>query len=256
MPPSKSLAIYSFGYWGWGTVTKQLVRIMDTAEIARGNVPPFFVDVRIRRTGRAPGFKEDTFESLVGSDRYHWEHRLGNIAIVTGAERMKIAKPAAAADLLNRAIELAKRKQPVVFFCACEWPRRCHRHIVGNLILKEAKRRGKKVRVVEWPGGEPILQTVKVSEDDYKKIEKGRKSIVITENRAKELAGLPWCTIAEIHAKGKESLYAVTGPPKYEKEGWYLPLPWNKKSTGLTLDKVRHLARTALRKNGFEPHEA
>ena len=255
MATPKILTIYSFGYWGWGTATKQLVKLMDAAETARGNAPPFFVDVRIRRSGRAPGFVGDAFETLVGADRYLWEPRLGNEAVITHSVGMTIAEPAAASALLERAIKFAKKKVPLVFFCACEWPHLCHRHVVGGLILKEAKKRGIHVRVVEWPGGDPYILELDVPAAEYKKIARGRKSISITDGLAFEYADLPWGSIAKIQGDGAETLYAIAGPPKYGADGWYFPLPWNDTDHGLSKTEILREGVLARAGNALNPRE-
>ena len=56
-----AVTIFSWGYWGWGNATDQLVHGIDAAESERGHSPPIFVDIRIRRTGRAKGFVGDAF---------------------------------------------------------------------------------------------------------------------------------------------------------------------------------------------------
>ena len=254
MSKTKPLTIYSFGYWDWGTSTKQLVRLMDEAANARGDAPPYFVDIRFKRSGQAPEFVGKRFENLVGSERHLWEQRLGNAAIGTG-RGITIADPAAAVDLLSLAVDLAKKNKPVVFFCACKWPALCHRHVVGGLILKAAKKEGRSVRVVEWPGGEPDAVSIKVSSEEYKKIAKGRKSITLTESRAKDLAGLPWCSIAQVETKGETPVTAIAAPPKYGKDGWYLPLPWNDITQGMSFEEICGNAWAAYRENGFEARE-
>ena len=73
-----ALTIFSWGYWGWGNATKELVRSFDLAEEMRGFKPPIFVDCRIRRQGRAKGFVGDAFRDLVGLSRYCWMDDLGH----------------------------------------------------------------------------------------------------------------------------------------------------------------------------------
>lgn len=77
------ITLFSFGYWGWGNATPQLVQAVDAAEDARGFQPPLFVDVRISRSVRAVGFRDHAFEQLVGKERYVWLRRLGNRNIET-----------------------------------------------------------------------------------------------------------------------------------------------------------------------------
>jgi hypothetical protein len=79
------ITVFSWGYWGWGNATKQLVEATDLVERARGFQQPIFVDTRLRRQGRAKGFVGDAFRDLVGTSRYHHLQDLGNQDIATGA---------------------------------------------------------------------------------------------------------------------------------------------------------------------------
>jgi hypothetical protein len=45
---------------------------IDAVEKARGFAPPLFVDIRISRSVRAPGFNRAPFEGVVGKSRYRW----------------------------------------------------------------------------------------------------------------------------------------------------------------------------------------
>ena len=53
--------LFTWGYYGWGNATSQLVEMVDAVERARGFAPPMFVDIRIRRAVRAKGFQGDAF---------------------------------------------------------------------------------------------------------------------------------------------------------------------------------------------------
>jgi hypothetical protein len=53
--PPDLTTLFSWGFWGWGTSTPQLVEATDALEAARGFNPPVFVDTRLLRSGRAPG---------------------------------------------------------------------------------------------------------------------------------------------------------------------------------------------------------
>ena len=61
--------IFTWGYYGWGNATKQLVEVVDAVEQDRGFRPPVFVDIRIRRTVWAKGFQGNAFEKLLGPER-------------------------------------------------------------------------------------------------------------------------------------------------------------------------------------------
>src|SRR5438874_12696499 len=112
------LTLFSWGYWGWGTCVPRLMEAVDAAEAARGYRPPMFVDIRISRSVRAPGFRGEAFAKLVGASRYVWMDDLGNEAIVQRGE-LRIKNPDAAEILFDLATEHAKKRQRVVFFCAC-----------------------------------------------------------------------------------------------------------------------------------------
>ena len=97
----KRITAFTWGYWGWGTHAEDFVRNVDAVERARRWRPPRFVDIRIRRTVRAPDFQQNAFEKIVGQRRYRWMKTLGNRSILTKRRRMEIADPNAASDLLS-----------------------------------------------------------------------------------------------------------------------------------------------------------
>jgi len=96
----KPLTLFSWGYYGWGTATDRLIEMVDAVERNRGFEPPVFVEVRIKRSGKAPGFVGKAFDNLLGADRYQWMQDLGNEGIVTKTG-LKIKNPAAAKELLS-----------------------------------------------------------------------------------------------------------------------------------------------------------
>lgn len=153
--------LFTWGYYGWGNATPQLVEAVDAVETARGFQPPLFVDIRIRRTVRAKGFQGSAFEKLLGPTRHRWMKSLGNSYIETRTGPfVQIADPSAADELLDLAIETDQQEQRLLFFCSCQWPRcngdiACHRTTVAGLALKAAQKRGVPIEIVEWPGGQP-----------------------------------------------------------------------------------------------------
>jgi hypothetical protein len=48
------LTVFTWGYYGWGNSTAQLIKAVDAIEHSREFAQPMFVDIRIRRAGRAP----------------------------------------------------------------------------------------------------------------------------------------------------------------------------------------------------------
>ena len=89
--------LFTWGYYGWGNHTPDLVEAVDAVETSRGFQPPIFVDIRIRRSVRAAGFTGAAFEKLLGQERHRWIKSLGNKQIETRTRPgIEIADPAAA----------------------------------------------------------------------------------------------------------------------------------------------------------------
>jgi hypothetical protein len=225
-----SVTIFTWGYYGWGSHTPQLVEAVDAVETSRGFDPPLFVDIRIRRNVRAMGFQSNRFGELLGESRHRWMKSLGNKSIVTReGPSIQIADPAAANDLLDLAIDSARRNQRLLFFCGCQWPRfegkiACHRTTVADLVLEAARNRGEQIEVVEWPGGEPKQIELDVTPLLFAAIRKGRMTVPLGNQASlAEIAGLPGCSIAMIRSDG-EKLYRVVGPAISQKDGWALPV--------------------------------
>lgn len=232
-----TVTLFSWGYWGWGNATRQLVKAVDTAEKKRGFRPPIFVDIRLRRQGHAKGFVGNAFRDVIGASRYRWIGCLGNAHIAAGKKGIKIKCPEAAAELLDRAIHAAKDRRRVIFYCACEFPwykgkRRCHRDAVTELLLAEAEKRGRSISVVEWPGGQPVDARLKVDQKLFRSVISGRWNIPFDEDKLQAFAGLPWGSVLTLVSAedGDKQLVAV-GPPIYatSKSGkvgghWQLPV--------------------------------
>ena len=222
--------IFTWGYFGWGNATPQLVAAVDAVETLRGFKPPIFIDIRIRRNVRATGFVGNAFEKLLGPSRHRWMKSLGNkfIQTRTGPD-IQIAEPSAANELLDLALESAGRKQRVLFFCGCQWPR-CdgeiarHRSTVAELVLQAAQRRGDSVEIVEWPGGEPKQIDLDVTPEVFASVRKGRKTVPLgaTADLA-QMAGLPWGSVATVHSSG-DKLHRIVGPAFWQTDTWALPV--------------------------------
>jgi hypothetical protein len=171
----KNLTLFSWGYKGWGNAIPELLHSTQIAEQNRGFQPPVFVDIRFRRAVRAEGFREKAFERVLGSERYVWMNDLGNANIGNNnASKPRISNPSAANELLDLAINAAKKKQRVVFFCSCDClDPNCHRHIVAELTLKAAKERKVPITITAWPGGVPskkTLESFKITPTLFKKL--------------------------------------------------------------------------------------
>lgn len=254
--------IFTWGYYGWGNHTPQLVEAVDAVERSRGFEPPLFVDIRIRRAVRAKGFQGNAFEKLLGQDRYRWMKSLGNKHIVTQTgPNIQIADPTAAGELLDLAVDLARRKQRVLFFCSCPWPREngkihCHRATVAELVLKAAKKRGVRVEIVEWPGGEPRQIELDVTPQMFAAIRKGRMTVPLDERPdLAQVAGLPWGSIATIQAKG-EKLHRVVGPAISQTTGWALPVLYCFFDPATGLIEYEKEAKKLRKAWGLKPAEA
>jgi hypothetical protein len=227
-------------------------------EKARGFKPPKFVDIRISQAVRAKGFIGDAFKFVVGKKRYEWCDDLGNKTILKGGSRIQIKRPSAAKDLLNEAIELAKHKQRLIFYCSCEFPYwtddLCHRTTVAKLVLKYAREQNRAIEVVEWPGGNPQTIDVRVSDEDFKKLGKNQKSIPLANPKPlAKFAGLPWGSMARVHTLDNEMLI-LTGPAKcWKNDDWYLPVMSKTDTANCNSIKLKRKAKTLRRKFGFEP---
>jgi hypothetical protein len=165
----------------------------------------------------------DNFAKTVGKSRYAWMPCLGNAGILEG--RLRIQKPKAAVVLLELAIQCYKDRRRVLFFCACEDINVsiCHRHVVAKLLLKEAQNAGRRLEIVEWPGGRPEQRSVVVSSGILKAVLHGRKSVPLGKTAlANRLVTLPWGSIVSLTADG-QILPVVTGPAKY-RGAWCLPV--------------------------------
>jgi hypothetical protein len=212
--------LFSFGYWGCGSATRDLVKAFDTAEALRGFEPPQWVDVRISRSVRAAGFRDGEFAELLKT-RYVWMPDLGNKRVLEGRTGIEIKNPAAAMDLLKRALDDPERR--VIFFCSCAYPAFCHRKQVGKLLLKYAKEAKAPIQVVEWPGGEPGTLTMDVLPATLRKIERSDlNSLSIPSSMTVgDATVLPWGTIATMQA-GTERAKVLIGPASFNAVGSHL----------------------------------
>lgn len=226
----KPVTIFTWGYYGWGPHTRKLVEAVDAVEASRGFKPALFVDIRIKRSVRAAGFTGPAFEKLLGQDRHWWMKSLGNRFITTRTgPKIQIADPAAADALLMLAVESARYRQRLIFFCSCRWPKfsgkiACHRATVAELVLKAASKHGVPVVIVEWPGGEPKQIDLDVTPKDFAAIRNGRWTVPLGKRpNLAEVAVLPWGSIATVHSGG-EKLYRIVGPAISQKDSWGLPV--------------------------------
>lgn len=243
------LTLFTFGYWGWGNATRELIRAIDSAERKKGFSPPVFFDIRLKRSVRAKGFRDDAFERLLPKGRYQWFPRLGNINIATKERGIKIKDPLSSRTLFEEALRYAKKNRRIIFFCACEFPRFCHRHVVANLLLKEAERTGCRIRITEWPGGTPIRTRVRVTEAIYKGVSGSRLNVRLSSHTLpRDLVGLPWGSIVDV-VSGKESIPIISGPAKFQ-HGWYLPI-WEQHEANTPAAQLHRASKQWLKFHGL-----
>lgn len=253
------IALFSWGYYGWGNHTRQFVEAVDAVEKRRKFKPSVFVDIRIRRAVRAAGFTGPAFERLLGQKRHRWMKALGNRFIQTRkGERIQIAEPRAANDLLDLALELRRSKQRLLFFCSCEWPKwdgeiECHRCTVARLVLDAAKRRKISAEVVEWPGGTPEHIHLDLSKSDFNAALRGRLTVPLGKRvDLARYAGLPWGSIATLRCRG-ERVHRLVGPAMRQSDAWALPVLRYFDDPSTSFDQYEREAAMIRRKRGLEP---
>jgi hypothetical protein len=218
----ETLKAFTWGYHGWGNESRHFLRAADACEKSRGYVPPFFVDLRLSRSGRAENFRGNNFAKIAGADRYRWMPQLGNNHVASKqGPLIQIVDPVAAELLLDQIIEFHQRKQRIVMFCHCakSWLRldngypSCHRVEVATLLLAAAKARRLKLTVAEWPGSEPVSRQVQCDERQTKAFKTGASFIPVAsvDDKLPPTAVLGWgSTINFLCAHQEWTL--VTGP--------------------------------------------
>lgn len=224
-----SVTLFSFGYYGWGSSTEELVKGADAVERSRGFKPPIFVDIRHNRQVRAKGFNGNAFGDLLGGKRYLWMKRLGNKNIKSkGKSRMALEDPKAVTDLLDLALEAKRDNRRVIYFCGCEFPMyagkiRCHRTLVTRILIREARKRDLDLSVVEWPGDEPRIWIKDVSPEMFDSVAKGRATLPLDWQRVSHmLSGLPFGSILTLKSRGRE-LHRLACPGMYKSGTWTIP---------------------------------
>jgi hypothetical protein len=245
---------FMWGYWGWGGSTKELVLAFDAAERERGHEPPVFVDVRIGREVRAVGFRGDAFEKRLGETRYRWLPDLGNQGILDRGE-VRLRDASKASDLLDLVVQVHADRRRVIFFCACQSPprneqRACHRLLVGDVLLEEARRRKVDLSVVEWPGGAPCALFETVSPPAVRAALGGGRSVPVPPGMSPSIAvALPWGSYALVEG---EAASIVVGPALHAQGRWALQVPWAMPAASTETQLLRAIGR--LRKGaGLEP---
>jgi hypothetical protein len=141
----------------------------------------------------------------------------------------------------------------MIFFCACPFPRSCHRRIVTKLILKEAQRLGRRVEVVEWPGRAPLRRQLRLNRTVYDAASRGLVHVPLPGDRIpRALVGLPWGSIVDVQA-GKQRFPIISGPAIF-RDGWLLPI-WERYDAKTKSDRLSALSGNFRRRNGLERSE-
>jgi len=248
----KPITIFSWGYWGWGTSTTQLIRAVDAVEESREFEPPVFVDVRLSRSVRAPGFNGNSFEKKLGLDRHYWMKSLGNEEIRSKNKKaIHIADPLAAHELLYRAMDAHEQNRRVIFFCNCPVPRKCHRWEVTRLVLNVARKRNIAVELIEWPGGKPGHIDLDVSPADFRSIANGRMTIPLGKRpNLLEYSAVAWGTTATICCNG-DQIHRLVGPAVFERGDWALPVFYRFDDSKTTLREYKQEASKMRAADGY-----
>jgi hypothetical protein len=183
-----------------------------------------FVDIRLRRAVRAKGFRENAFENLLGFERYRWMRTLGNLSIRTGENTIRISAPEAAEQLLDLALDKRGEGRRIIFFCACDTPRHCHRHVVARLVLRAAYRRQVTARIVEWPGG-PVPTDVAlelcVSPMEYDGIVGNKVWLPLPKTMAlAEVGAIAFGSVVKLQARGRGPALVVLGKVRPQRGRW------------------------------------
>jgi hypothetical protein len=185
---------------------------------------------------------------------------LGNGSIINKRTRMEIADPNAANDLLEHVLQAHAQMRRVLFFCACEYPGtvhspNCHRVAVAGLLLKAAHRKGVRLTVAEWPGGEPRTVELRTSRQEVKKVLRGATRVTLPKLSLKDkrnYMALPWCSRLKL-SSDESSVAIVSGPAKIGRE-WFLPIlgPEISRKTD-TLASLGKAASRLRRSRGYSP---
>lgn len=254
-----SLTMFTWGYDGWGSSTRQLKEAVDAVERGRDFEPPYFVDLRISRSVRAEGFRENAFERTVGKARYQWMPSLGNNRIrCRKGPRIQINEPAAAEELLGIALRRKAKRQRLVIFCQCPLPGRprahdrCHRVEVASLLLKAAAKRNVSLAIAEWPGGQPQSRALKIDDLQLEKVRGGARNLVLGQRQPPvDLLALPWGSLVQLKSPSS-SVQAIADPAVYRGGKWLLPVPFGLEDQRVDAQALRKWTLRERRLSGLD----
>lgn len=174
---------------------------------------------------RAKGFVGRAFERMLGHERYRWMPSLGNPLIRNPRADRRVTSPTAAHQLLDLALDVARQRRRVIFFCSCPCPDfndpGCHRRDVTTELLRVAGQRGEPAVVEDWPGGQPARMPIPlhVPRSAISAARLGRQSISLPKRtNLQNVAGLPWGTLVELRAGEDRQLFCA-GPAQFNR--WF-----------------------------------
>ena len=205
-----TITLFSWGYWGWGNATEQLVEAVDWPKSDENSVRQSSSIFVCFAKGEPKGSSAMHSATSVGASRYRWMPDLGNLAVGKSATHEDKAsrscrRPAGTGN------QAAKDRRRVIFYCACRFPRvngktRCHRDTVIDLAPGGREKAARSISVVEWPGGEPsVNRAIEVDRVLYRSVLNGRSNIPFRHERLGEFAGLPWGSILRSNVSTKEA---------------------------------------------------
>ena len=132
------VAIFSFGYWGWGNHVPELKMAFLNHNRTYRRRGLFWVDIRIRRNVRAVGFRDDNPQELLGPSRYEHIPEFGNTQILSGGDGVTIKDYRAGLDALKKVIAFSQRNRlDLILFCACADFKHCHRSNVMEWLRRQ-----------------------------------------------------------------------------------------------------------------------
>lgn len=152
------MVFYTTGYLGDKTPRGQSKPAMLKGVVEA--LDGVLVDIRYSPRSRAACREKAALQALFG-DRYLWVRTLGNANYKGGEiEIVDLAAGLATVEALPKA---------PILICACEYPRYCHRTVVGNAL----RERGHvQYEIARWDGGEPLGYMVYRASSEAEKTDK------------------------------------------------------------------------------------
>ena len=106
------------------------------------------------------------------------------------------------------------------------------------------------VEITEWPGGEAGSLDLTVGAADFDALVRGKSYMHSPDLPLGDAAGLPWGSIATINCDARQA-YAVTGPARFRRDSWQLPVLWY--GAGGSLAVARRESATVIKAFGLRP---